>query len=405
MTRGNTVLGISILSFLILISVASAQNPTQGLTDSAIRIGLLCPLSGPSASMGKNFLEGLQTFFNHFNDIGGIHERNIVLLAQDHGDDPVQGVAAAAQMQTTEEVFSIVSASGMATTQAVIDRAIATENFPVLVFGSPSKSLIFRVRRNVFAFGMPYGDQITLVVEYLLKRGPRVNPRMGLLFQDSPLGEEVREGFHRVVQHYGLEMVGEELYNPGTIDFVPLLDRLWAARADHVVLGATAWDAIKIMREAGGMDWFPQFIGTSLTADPLLMVDAGEEAENYLMADYLAKSWEKVPGVTLMIGNTQKYFPGKNTNVLHRYHVLGYVGGVLVGEALRDAGRELTRETFVGALERIHALNTHGLAGAIGYEPDSRSTPSRGRVFRYDRASERFLPLTDWGQPLVRTLK
>lgn len=405
MARGKHVPGISIFCVLILISVASGQNPTQGLTDSAIRIGLLCPLSGPSASIGKNFLEGFQTFFNHVNDIGGIHERNIVLLTRDDGDDPDQGVAAATQMQTTEEVFSIVSVSGMATAQAVIDRAIATEDFPVLVFGSPSKSLVFRVRRNVFAFGMPYGDQITLVIEYLLKRKPQVNPRMGLLSQDSPLGEEVREGFHRVVQHYGLEMVGEELYNPGTVDFVPLLDRLLAARADHVVLGATAWDAIQIMREAGGMDWFPRFIGTSLTADPELMVEAGEEAEDYVVADYLAKPWEKVPGVTLMVGNTQKYYPGKNTNILHRYHVLGYVGGLLVGEALRHAGRELTRETFIGALERIHALNTHGLAGAIGYEPDSRSTPSRGRVFRYDRASRRFLPLTDWGQPLVKTLK
>ncbi len=112
--------------------------------------------------------------------------------------------------------------------------------------------------------------------------------------------------------------------------------------------------------------------------------------------------WEKLPGVTLMLGNTQKYYPRKNTNALNRHHVLGYVSGLLVVEALRNAGRELTREAFIDALGRIQTLNTHGLAGPVFYDRESQLWRPAGRVFRFDWPSGRFLPVTDWVQPLIK---
>lgn len=405
MAGGKSVSILSLFWFLVITCFASAQGPEHGITDSAIRIGVLCPLSGSASSMGRNLLEGLQTFFHHVNDIGGIYERSLILIAQDDGEDPDQGVAAARQMIGEEGVFAFASTSGVRTTRALIDRGILTDDIPALAGAALSKSLFSSFRRNIFFFGMPYGDQITLAIEYVLKRRPGVNPKMGLLSQDSFWGEEVQEGFHRVCKHYGLLIVDEELYSQGTCDFGPFVSRLCSAGADHVVLGATTGEAIQIMREASRLDWFPQFIGPSSTAEPEILIEAGEWADNYLVVDYLAKPWERVPGVTLMIGNTQKYYPRKDTHALHRYHILGYVSGLLVAEALQCAGRELTRESFIHAFESIHNLNTHGLVSVIGYNSDSRLSDSRGRVFHFDTASGRFLPLTDWSQPMIKTWK
>lgn len=400
--RGKPAFGMAFLWLSLLSFSASAQEPIQGVTGSAVGIGILCPLSGPAYSIGKDFLDGLHTFFNYTNDIGGIHERSIVLLPFDDRGSPDQSVAGVRGMLAEGKVFAIVSVSKGPTIRALIDRGILTDDIPLLACEAPSRSLFSDFRRNIFFLGMPFGDQVVLAVEYLLKSRPTVNPRMALLFQDGFLGEEVAEGFYRASKHYGLEIVGEEKYSPGTYDFVTLIARLWSARADHLVLGATKWETAQIMGAASRLDWFPRFVGPSSTADVAELADAGEGAQDYLVVDYLAKPWERAPGVTLMIGNTLKYYPRKDTKALPRYHVLGYVSGLLVAEALRNAGRDLTREAFIEAFEQIQNLNTHGLAGVIGYNSDSRLSNSKGRVLGFDRESRRFFPLTDWSQPFIK---
>lgn len=402
MGEGKSVAVLCFLWFLAMTCFASAQGPAPGVTGSAVRIGALCSLSGPASSSGRNLMEGLQTFFNHVNDIGGIHERSIVLVVQDDGEGPDQGVAGARWMLGEGAVFAIASTSGVRTTRTLIDQGILTDDIPALAGAALSKSLFSSFRRNIFFLGMPYGDQITLAIEYVLKRSPALIPKMALLSQEGFLGEEVQEGFHRACNHYGLQIVGEERYSQDTYDFSPFVNRLWSVQADHVVLGATTWEVTQIVREASRLGWFPGFIGPSSTAEPGILLEAGAGADNYLVVDYLAKPWERVPGVTLMIGNTQKYYPRKDAHALHRYYILGYVSGLLVAEALQGAGRELTREGFIHAFESIHDFNTHGLAGVIGYGTDSRLSHSRGRVLQFDTGSGGFLPLTDWSQPMIK---
>ena len=402
MVGGRSVTTLSLFWLLVMTCSASAQGPEQGVTDRTIRIGVVCSLSGPVSSRGRNFMEGLQTFFNHVNDTGGIHEKSVVLVVQDDGEDPDQGVVGVQRMLGEEGVFGLASTSGVPTTRALIDRGILAGDVPALAGAALSKSLFSSFRRNLFFFGMPYGDQVTLAIEYVLKRTPGIYPRMGLLFQDGFLGEEIQEGFHRACRHYGLEIVGEERYSLDTYDFAPFVNRLWSVQADHIVLGATTWETVQIMREAGRLGWFPQFIGPSSSAEAGILNEAGEAADNYLAVDYLAQPWERVPGVTLMIGNTQKYYPRKDTHALHRYHILGYVSGLLVSEALQGGGKELTREAFIHAFENIHNLNTHGLADVISYRTDSRLPDSRGRVFQFDIRSGELRPLTDWSHPMIK---
>ncbi len=402
MANWKSSFGLSFFGVLILTSFAIAQGPAKGVTDSAITMGILCPLSGPRASAGGSFLEGLQTYVRHVNDIGGVHERAIVLQTRDDGGDPDLGVAAVDGMVSADGVFGIVSASEIQTTQALLERWVPAENIPLLAFGAPFKSLLSGSGSNVFVFGMPHGDQVILAIEYLLKRNPGLNPRLGLISQASVLGKEVDEGFHRASKRYGLEVVGEAHYGSDTSDFTPIVDGLRSAQVDHVVLGATSREALEIIREASEIGWFPWFFGTSSTADPEMMAQAGEGIDNYFVVDYLGKPWERSPGVTLMVGSTQKYYPKKNTSTLHRQHVLGYVGGLLIGEALRNAGRDLTRQAFIDTLRRIQNLNTHGLAGPIDYEAEFHLLGSQARIFRFDRMSQRFRPLTAWSRPVVR---
>jgi len=402
MTSKRKVLVLCALCFVVIPCIGFPQGQDAGLTDRGVRIGILCNLSGPASSCGRGLVEGLQTSLKHVKSAGGIHGRRVELVPHDAGAAPETAVAAVHHMLAEEEAFAMVFHSDMGTTQAILDRGIEDEPIPVLVGGCHPRSMDSAFRNNVFFFGMSYDDQVALLLEYVLKTNPGLAPEMALLIEDSLLGEAVREGFRRVCTHYGLHTVSEEVYSAGTQALGFYVRQLSFCGARYVVLGGTTWDATEIIQEATSIGWRPRFLGLSATVEPDMWNQAGEGAENYLAVDYLARPWERGPGVSLMIGLTQKSYPGKDVQVLHRCHVLGYVSGLLVAEALRTAGRELTRESFVHAFERIQDFNTHGLTGLLGFATDSRLSHSAGRVLRFDRTWQRFQPLTDWSHPMMK---
>ncbi len=402
MTSTTKILGLCLLCIMAVPWDGVAQASEVGVTDGDIRIAIFSSLSDPTSTEGRSFFEGARTFFEHVNRMGGIRGRSLTVLPHDMTGDPAGVVAEAHKMLKERNVFSMVVSSDTAATQSLLDQGIGGEPIPVLVGGSLCRPLFSPSRRHVFFFGMPYDDQVVLLVEHVLKRSPGLNPKMALLAEESLLGHEAREGFHRVCTHYGLQSVGEEIYSPGTDDFSLLVNRLSSWGADHTVLGAATSDVTQIIQEASSIGWFPQFLGLSSSVEPETLAGAGEGAEGYLAVDYVARPWEPLPGVSLMVGLTQKLYPRKGARTLHRNHVLGYVSGILVVEGLRTAERELTRESFVHGLEHIQELHTHGLAGVVGFETDSRLCLSTGRVFRFDTVWRGFEPLTDWCHPMMQ---
>jgi len=328
--------------FLMAAGLSAAQGPEPGVTESEVRMGVVCSLSGPSSRAGRNLLEGLQACFNYVNEIGGVHGRTVTLMVQDDGEGSEDAAGRVREMVKGKLVFSLASTSGVETTRTLLERGVLGDDVPALVNVAISRSLFSPFRKNIFFLGMPYGDQVTLAIEYLLRKNPAENPRMALLWPGGVFGDEVEEVFRRVCTHYGLGIAGVERYGEDTYDFSSFLDRLRSGGADHVVVGATTWEVTRIMRGSLRMGWSPGFIGLSSTVDPGILSEAGEGADGYIAVDYLARPWERLPGVTLMIGNTEKYYPKKETESLHRCYIVGYVSGLLLCEALERAGRDLT---------------------------------------------------------------
>ena len=402
MISTTKILGLCLLCIVAVTWAGVAKASEVGVTGGDIQVAVFSRLSDPTSTEGKHFLEGVRTVFEHVNRRGGISGRSLSVLPHDMTGDPAGVVMTVHQMLTKGRVFSMVVRSDTATAQSLLDQGIGDEPVPVLVGGSFCHSLLSPSRRHILFFGMPYDDQVVLLVEHLLKKSPGRNPKMALLAEDNPLGHEAREGFRRVCTHYGLQNVGEEMYTPGIDDFSLHVNRLSSGGGDHTVLGAATSDVTQIIQAASSIGWFPQFLGLSSTVEPETLAGAGEGAEGYLAVDYVARPWESLPGVSLMVGLTQKLYPRKDARTLHRSHVLGFVSGILVVEGLRTAERELTRESFLHALQHIQELDTHGLAGVVGFETDYPLCLPMGRVFRFNTMSRGFQPLTDWSHPMMK---
>jgi hypothetical protein len=89
-----------------------------------------------------------------------------------------------------------------------------------------------------------------------------------------------------------------------------------------------------------------------------------------------------------------KYHPGRPRN---RYSLYGHVYGRLVVEGLRRAGRNLTRETLVDALESIRGWDAGGVMPAVSFSAADHHAQPAG--FVCELQAGRFKALSGWIEP------
>src|SRR5262249_32618661 len=70
---------------------ATERAPTmRGVTDKEIRLGISAAFTGSAKELGIQMKLGIQTAFNLINDAGGIHSRQLRLVAADDGYEPTR---------------------------------------------------------------------------------------------------------------------------------------------------------------------------------------------------------------------------------------------------------------------------------------------------------------------------
>jgi ABC-type branched-subunit amino acid transport system substrate-binding protein len=96
-----------------------------------------------------------------------------------------------------------------------------------------------------------------------------------------------------------------------------------------------------------------------------------------------------LPGVRRYREAMQKYFP---KNEVNRYSLSGYFAGLLFAEGAKRAGKNLTRDSLITALESIKGLDS-GILPPITIGPD-HETQKQGFWVKVENG--KFKQLTDW---------
>ena len=147
---------------------------TRGVTDNEIRFGISAPFTGSAKELGNQMKLGVQTAFNLINDAGGIHGRQLKLVAADDGYEPTRTAETMKQLYETEQVFGIIGNVGTPT--AVVGLPYALER-KMLFFGAFTGASLLRrdpPDRYVFNYRASYAEETDAVVRYLVKvRGLR----------------------------------------------------------------------------------------------------------------------------------------------------------------------------------------------------------------------------------------
>lgn len=389
------LISVSFLSITLLISasVPTAAEDVPGVTDNQILVGMITDLTGPAAFLGQEISAGAQLYLKHVNSLGGVHGRKIRLIVEDDGYKPPRSVAAFRKLVDRDRVFCFTLNLGSSCNLAVFP-LIKRERIPLVYPACFNTAMHTPPKRYVFAPDPDYAAQSWIMVKYIVEAEKAPSPRLAVVYQDDDFGRDGLRGLRDAAAHYGLPVVAEESHKRGAVDFSTQVLNLRQANPTHVILWTLVREAATVLKEAHRLGWHPCFIGGNPAADDKIIELAGDAAANFMAIGFF-DLWENPPGDALKL--YRRLEPESGSDRASRpFRAWAFGSAQILVEALLRAGRNLTREKLVEALESFRGWNGN-LGVPVTYGPNLWGGKHTAVILtRADIARGILVRATDW---------
>ena len=328
-----------------LATAASAQ--TRGVTATEVTFGMHTDLSGVAATYGVSSSNAVKMRFDELNDAGGINGRKLKVIIEDQGYQVPKAVQACNKLINRDKVFAFVAPLGTPMNNACFKDQFAV-GVPNLFPLSAARSMYEPYERLKFYGAASYVDQVRSGIDYFVKtKGKKA---VCVMYQDTDFGKEVLEGAEQQTKKLGIKVVETTAHKPTDQDFTAPIGKLRSAGCDLIVMGTIVRDSIvpyTTARKAGWND--VDFLGSAAVYD--LVVGAAQGMEGFYGMGLTEMPYvdSGVASVKTFVENYKKKF-NVDPNIGAVY---GYVAADLTVQGLKNAGKDLTLDSFIKGMEAI----------------------------------------------------
>ena len=346
LTRRHALLGAA--GSIVAPSVAARAAGVRGVTDTEIVIGTMTDLSGVTAVQGTNNANAMRLAFDEANARGGVHGRKIRWIVEDMQYVVPKAVQAMNKLLNRDNIFFALGNGGTPMNQAVMPDMFE-RNVPNVFPLTCARSMYEPFHRLKFGQFASYYDQMRAGVRYFVeKKGKKT---VGAMTQDTDYGRDVLAGAVAQLGIMGMKMAATSEHKPTDTDFNAAAAKLRQAGCDLVVMGTIVRDTSIILQTARNIGWNADFVGNFATYSTAVAEAPGGAAEGfYSMAPGLyAYPDDPRPAVRDFTAKYKKTY-GLDVNYLGE---AGYSAATFALATLDKAGRDLTLDSFIAALESM----------------------------------------------------
>ncbi len=334
---------------MTLPAVAEQKIVTQGVTDNEIKLGSHVDLSGPITMWGVPQRNGHIMRVEEQNAKGGVHGRKITLLIEDNGYDPKKGVLATQKLIEQDKVFALVGVLGTAVFIPSMRIAI-DDGIPFIFPGTNDRAAFEPFNRLTLAMGAPYDSQIKAGVNYFGEK--LAKKKIGVIYQDDNFGKDIRNAAQSQAKIQNIAVVGTESYKRGDTSFSSQVANLQRAGADLVVLGTVPRETAGVMAEIAKVGWKVDALADAGACSQFTIALGKQAVEGlYVQCQYVPFD---PANESAAVKDWIKRYEARFKTKADIAAALTYDMEDMIIMALDRAGRDLTAEKFLAALESIH---------------------------------------------------
>jgi ABC-type branched-subunit amino acid transport system substrate-binding protein len=328
-----------------LARLASAQAAEVGVSDSEILLGSSAVLSGPLGSQIKVVHNGAALAFDSVNEQGGIGGRKIKLVALDDELKPEKALENYTKLLNDHRVFAFFGCVGSGTTSAAA-KLLQQSGAPSVGGYGVGDSARERVAGSAYFVRASNAREAQALVEHLSTIGVG---RIAIAHLDNPGGlEAVKLIEAAMATHKQAPTAVVAVKGDGSTSAAA--GKLLADSQPQAVLmylaGTVTGEVIKAMYAAGSK---PMFYGMSVVSGEVTAKVVPLQAGGLAISQVTPYPWGEVELVTRDYRRL-----AERAQVPVGYGSFeGYLNGLVMIEALKRTGRDLTRARLHATLRAL----------------------------------------------------
>jgi branched-chain amino acid transport system substrate-binding protein len=234
---------------LPVVALSLAFGSITAANAATVKIGNIEPMSGPSATLGKQGKAAREMAVEEINAAGGIKSLDgakLELLYADSESKPEKGVAEAERLINTEKVHVLTGCWNSAVTYpttAVAERY----GIPFVVPVSVSDKITDQGFKNVFRIAAKDSwwtkDQFAFLKDLQTEFGTKVET-LAFVYENGDWGKGFATQWKKLAETAGYKVVMDEPYPSTTTDLSPVVQKIKRANPDVLMVVSNAADAI-----------------------------------------------------------------------------------------------------------------------------------------------------------------
>jgi len=347
-------------------SPATAQA-VRGVTDTEITIGTYTDLSGVTVSWGVGNSSAWRMAFEEINAKGGINGRKIKYIVEDSQYQVPRSIQAANKLINRDNVFLMVANGGTPMNNATMPEQFE-KGVPNMFPLTSARSMYEPYHRLKFGLAASYYDQMRAGVKYFVEQKGR--KALCAMYQDTDFGRDVMNGVWDQTKAMGIKLVAETAHKPTDSDFSASVARLRDAKCDLVILGSITRDTNQIVSAIRKVGWDVELLGNIAIYDNAVAEVPGNVNQGvYALTSVLFISQDDPRPAVQEFVKKYKATYSRDPNFAAQ---LGYSAAYLLADGLKNAGRNLTVDSFIGGMEKITAYNDIFGSPTLSYGPNKR---------------------------------
>lgn len=340
---------LAAVAFAGIVAASSAQGQEVGITDTTIRLGMFGPLTGAVSIYGYPINNGAIAVYQEINAQGGINGRKIEIVHEDGSCDPAKTRAAVKKLIENDKVFAVHGGSCSGAVNAAKDEFI-NGKVPFMVMAATLDAISDPPSRYVFTTTLPGSGDGRVMMDFT-KSVPNAKKIAIVRHQDDWANAKMKnigEGYKAA----GLTLVADEQLARNANDATAQVLKIRAAAPDVTLFVLYPAESAVFLRDAEKYGLKGPFIGTNSVMDLLDLRErtGSKTAANNVFVSAFLKGYVGDPALEQWAQIYRKHFPNDKVQSLSFY---GMSGAITMVEALKKAGRDLTRDKLLAALESV----------------------------------------------------
>ncbi len=361
LSRTRRRLASTCLTLIASLAVAacgssSGGSSAPGVTATSITFGTHQPLTGPAAPGYSEIAPASQAFFNYVNAHGGVFGRKIHLLIKDDAYNPTNTVSVVHQLVLQSHVLGIFEGLGTPTHTKVVGFLNASKVPDMFVASGCPCWDNGGSQPDTFGWQPNYTIEGKILGQYIKQHF--AGQKVAVLYQDDDFGQGGLAGIEAEVP--AADIVSKQPYQSGVTTLASQVTAIKASGAKVMVdFTVPIYTAIAQLT-AFTLHYTPQLAVSNVGIDPLTVggllktISKGKASgtaliEGALTDGYLpASSDTSNPWIQLFLKVHAQYDASAPFDGNVEY---GMANAYTLVQALRAAGKNLTRQALVNAVE------------------------------------------------------